>query len=97
MMQLATDLALDEWQRGLSAEERDERNLQLIELGLHTGVGPVHFKPLLWTTEGPKRPGFYWCRFKGSSDRQVFEVRADVEYVAGNVEWSSGPIPEPWG
>lgn len=61
------------------------------------GVGKVHFKPLLWTSEPPKRPGFYWCRFRGSNDRQVFQVKADVEYVAGDVEWSSAPIPEPWG
>lgn len=61
------------------------------------GVGKVHFRPLLWTVEPPAKPGYYWCRFPGMAEREVVRVEAGFDYVAGDIEWSTAPIPEPWG
>lgn len=81
-----------EWER----LPEDERNLQLIELGLHTGVGEVHFRPMLWTATPPTKAGYYWCRFTGSTEREVVRVEAGFDYVAGDIEWSSAPVPTPY-
>lgn len=58
---------------------------------------------LVWTTEPPKQPGYYWCRYKGS-DKSTWSPAyipavADLTQYGGleeseQVEWA-GPIPEP--
>lgn len=58
---------------------------------------------MVWTTEPPKQPGYYWCRYKGS-DKSTWSPAyipavADLTQYGGleeseQVEWA-GPIPEP--
>lgn len=59
--------------------------------------GPVHARPMLWTTQPPKTPGWYWVRFPGMAHREVVHVEAGFDYVTGEIEWSSASIQEPFG
>lgn len=58
---------------------------------------------LVWTTEPPKQPGYYWCRYKGS-DKSTWSptyipacadhTKYTISFKSKDVEWA-GPIPEP--
>lgn len=85
-----------EWEREQREFERDdeEREMRLIEQGLHSGLLDVHVRAMVWTTSPPTVPGWYWCRFKGAQD--VIKVEAGFEYRPDpRVEWSSTPVPVP--
>lgn len=57
-----------------------------------------HLRPMVWTVAPPTKPGWYWCRFAGSPEsREVVRVDAAFDYFRGDIEWSSAPVPEPWG
>lgn len=80
-----------EWER----LPEDERNLQLIELGLHTGVGEVTFKPLVWSMSLPKQEGFYFRRRPGAAriTWKVLEVwEIDGALVAGWTDIVTRPL-----
>ena len=60
-------------------------------------------RAMTWTTEQPKVPGYYWCRYKGSGkdtwSPAYIPAVADLTQFGGleeseQVEWA-GPIPEP--
>lgn len=59
---------------------------------------------MIWTTEKPTRPGWYWARNK-TRVPQIVEVEANkhgdlhygiytLRHYGSNLEWA-GPIPEP--
>lgn len=64
---------------------------------------PGKIKPLVWTHEPPKGPGYYWCRYKGS-DKSTWSpayipdcadhTKYSILYESEDIEWA-GPIPEP--
>lgn len=58
---------------------------------------------LVWTTEPPKQPGYYWCRYKGSGKDTwsptyipacADHTKYTILFKSKDVEWA-GPIPEP--
>ncbi len=60
-------------------------------------------RALTWTTEPPKVPGYYWCRYKGSGKDTwsptyipacADHTKYTILFKSKDVEWA-GPIPEP--
>lgn len=52
-------------------------------------------KPLVWTSEPPKVPGWYWYRHKPSRTIAMINIDVDpTEYESLPGQWA-GPIPEP--
>lgn len=61
---------------------------------------------MIWTTQKPTKPGWYWCHMVmwGTGFKKVVEVLQynGFKFVAGvgpldeiNAQWSSEPISEP--
>jgi hypothetical protein len=62
----------------------------------------VKIVPLVWTTEPPTEPGWYWVFWKDSSPEVgVYEFNGEEFWVGADthtLDWLShfaGPIPEP--
>lgn len=75
--------------------EEEKQKEAKIELIGHWNVLPRYPRPLRWTKELPKKPGWYWLRcFEQSAS--IINVACDLtEYEAKPyIEWA-GPIPEP--
>lgn len=68
------------------------------EGGWHVPVGPEwpEWRALVWTTEPPSEPGWYWRRFNGNVAIEYIPPWKIAEVKALQLGWEfSGPIPEP--
>ena len=75
-----------EWERQDEPEPEDDWRRQ---------IGEVQYRPMLWTTDPPTRPGYWWVRRPGDKTEQlVVYVAPGYEYGPG-LEWSSAPVPVP--